>query len=168
MMTQELRRRCDDNDDNDDENNDAMMMSDDDDTWYDIMYCWLVPLCASSFTSNSTHSSLMLFFILVLNFVDCWVEICDCHRVEAWRPLRITSLIPPKLVALHLHIPIADEIHPHHYLIVEYLIWIVVDLFCWDMKREEKGREMSGDVKIKSKWYNINIIIISLIPAYHN
>ena len=36
------------------------------------------------------------------------------------------------------------------------------------MKREEKGREMSGDVKIKSKWYNISIIIISLIPAYHN
>lgn len=83
MMTQELRRRCDDNDDDDDDdNNDAMMMSDDDDTWYDIMYCWLVPLCASSFTSNST--SLFAYVVLYNGSKLCWLLSWDLWLPLCW------------------------------------------------------------------------------------
>ena len=81
MMMQELRWRCDDNDDDNDDN-DAMMMSDDDDTWYDIMYCWLVPLYASSFTSNST--SLFAYVVLYNGSKLCWLLSWDLWLPSCW------------------------------------------------------------------------------------
>ena len=75
-MTQELRRRCDDNDDDDDDNHAICDDEDDDATTtmiHDTISC-IVGWCPSALLPSHLtrpRSSLMLFFIMVLNFVDC-------------------------------------------------------------------------------------------------